>query len=403
MHHCEPWKSQAIFFLALIFALVCVLAEALYLPSLPHIAQSFDLTGASFESCTWVLYFGCAVSIVFHGFIADYIGRATAIFSGQTLVMAGSLLSIFANDPQEFLLATTVLSLGLGSSVLLCRILARDLFQGALFVQMLSIVSLCTLILTPLAPLIVELVLPRGSWQSLFLVLFTIVAISFVLMHIAFSDHRLRRVVNHQPSKWTLHSLYRPSVLLSLSLALLNAAIVFLYQSAVLHIFAPGHVVYMLAIPPVATLLSTLMFYFTQNWRYNLVGYTHWRQGLSIVLAIFGALSWNVFQNEMLFALCLFAVFVLQSNILSVVTVYLLQDRISIGLSASLVSAIHHGAIGIAILSVPITLRNSPKDLIILIPLLIVLATPILAVAKFLSLGTDLVGQEHGTPYSLSA
>jgi len=381
----EKWKCLIIFFLTFCFALVCVLAEALYLPALPHIAQTFELTGASFEHCTWALYFGFAGSIIFHGFLADYIGRTTALFSGQTLVMAGALLSIFANDPQEFLLATLILSGGLGSSVLLCRILARDLFQGALFIQMLSLVSLCTLLLIPLAPLMMQIIFPTGSWQSLFFALFTIVGLSFLIMQIAFINPTLKYIIDHRPTSWSWKSLYRPSVLLSLSMALLNSAIIFLYQSAVIHIFITDHLIYMLILPPVGTLISTMMFVFSQAWRYNLKGYIYWRHGVSIILALIGAFSWNVLHYEGLFALCLLIVFILQSNILSVVTVYLLQDQIAIGLSASLVGAVQHIAVGLAMLSVPMTLSNSPNNLILLIPLCIILATPALGVATLVS------------------
>jgi hypothetical protein len=267
---------------------------------------------------------------------------------------------------------------------------------------MLSLVSFCTLFLTPLAPWIAHAVLPHSSWQTLFLILFGVVTIIFTSSHILLSDPILRRTVNYHYARWSLRSLYRPSVALATIAAVLSASIVFLYQSVMIQLFDGLPMAVTLALPPLATLVSSALFIVTHSWRDNPFRYIAQRQSLSICLALCGTVAWNQLGWSTLMAICLFGVMVIQSNILSVATVYLLQDRISIGLSASLVSAVQHGSIGVALLAVPITLRNSPKDLLLLIPVAMALSAPLLRVAKSLSLRPNMVEQEHDMQASLS-
>jgi MFS family permease len=329
------------------------------------------------------MYIGCAFSILIHGFFSDYLGRTFSIFSAQTLVMAGALLCVFSNDPSEFFLATTILSLGLGSSIMLCRILAYDLFQGPNFIQAISFISLCTLAIPPFSPWIAEWFFPIGHWKSLFLGLFVIVFVSFMTLRINLRSQRLRRQMNTHCAHWDLKALYRPSIGLSVAFALINALTVFLYQSAISLIISPQFYSFFFIVPTLGAIVSTISFFFSKSWSGSLYPYIKKRYILASVLALSAAFSWNIFQQPIAFAICMFGVFSLQSNILALATARLLQEPLPIGLSASLVSFAYHLVRGLAIIAAPLALKNSPKDLLISIALLMLFCMPIVQAARY--------------------
>lgn len=378
------WKECGIFAAVFVFAMVCVLADSLFFQSLPHVADAFYLYGYGFDSCAWVMYLGSSFSILIHAFLADYCGRTFSILSAQTFVMCGALLCVFSNEPREFIFATAILSLGVGASVQVCRILINDLFTDFQMVQAIALLSFCRLGIPPFGPWIAELLFPEGHWKYFFMGLFLMAFCSYMIVQAFLYDKRLKHQIDaHHPRwKWRLEAIYRPSIRIGVALAFLNAFVVFLYQSSISLVAPPEYYPYFLMLPALGSIASTSSFFLSKSWTGSLYFYIKKRYEMAFMLSLLAAVSLNIFKAFIPFAICMFGVFACQSIALIIVTVRILQEPMPIGLSASLVGASYHLAVGLAILSVPMALKNSSRELLLCIPFLILIFSPVLQAAK---------------------
>lgn len=124
-------------YLFLIIGLVAVAqcGFALYLPSLPAIAQTYHTAPSLVQSTVFLYVLGISVSQWFYGPASDYYGRRCVAQFGLTLFIIGSFLALFANKLVFLLVGRSIQGIGMGAVMTVSRAILRDVFKGKTYVK----------------------------------------------------------------------------------------------------------------------------------------------------------------------------------------------------------------------------------------------------------------------------
>ena len=83
-------KSQ-IFQLIVLIVVLPLLAESIYAPGLPALAESFSVSDSMAEATLSVYLFGMSVGVLFWGNLSDIVGRKPVLLSGFVLFLIATV------------------------------------------------------------------------------------------------------------------------------------------------------------------------------------------------------------------------------------------------------------------------------------------------------------------------
>lgn len=143
----------------------------MYLPSLPGMAQSFDVSQALAQLTLTTFLIGFSVGMLVYGPLSDAFGRRPVLLAGVVLYALSTLCCVFA--PTVLSLATLrfVEALGAGSASVLARAIARDAHAPSQAAKVLSLLQIISSVGPLLAPLIGGQLLLLGGWRAVFALL----------------------------------------------------------------------------------------------------------------------------------------------------------------------------------------------------------------------------------------
>ncbi len=119
-----------LFLLLLMFATLGQVTADLYLPSLPAIAKTFEISSSWSQLTLAIYFFGFGLSHLFYGPWSDAVGRRRPLLTGVGLSILGSLICCFSPNIVIFILGRALQGLGLGSCNSVGRSVIRDLVSG---------------------------------------------------------------------------------------------------------------------------------------------------------------------------------------------------------------------------------------------------------------------------------
>tara|TARA_R110002110_G_scaffold12692_28_gene60372 strand:- start:286 stop:1476 length:1191 start_codon:yes stop_codon:yes gene_type:complete len=145
------------------------LSTDMYLPSLPAIADTFDVSSGVVQITLSAHLIAFAGSQLFYGPLSDRYGRRPVLLGGFLLYVAGSLSSLFVATIDQLILARILQALGGGASVVLARAIVRDLYEGAAAGQMLARMAAIMGVVPALAPMLGGVVQDIYGWKANFI------------------------------------------------------------------------------------------------------------------------------------------------------------------------------------------------------------------------------------------
>ena len=172
----EPSYGEFVILVSLMMSLAALAIDAM-LPSLPQISSDLNVqNGNDRQLVVSVLFLGLAVGQLFFGPWSDNIGRKPAIYAGYALFIAGSLLSVFANNFTMMLMGRLLQGVGISSPRAVTLALVRDRYAGRAMARVMSFVMSVFILVPMLAPTFGQAILMFSGWRAIFL--------SFMLMAI---------------------------------------------------------------------------------------------------------------------------------------------------------------------------------------------------------------------------
>jgi DHA1 family bicyclomycin/chloramphenicol resistance-like MFS transporter len=140
----------------------------IYLPSIPAMAHDFGAPAGRAELTVAAFLLGVSSGQLFHGPLADRIGRRPPLIAATALFVAASIGCVFAPTIEVLIGLRFLQALGSCAGTVLSRAIVRDLYDDRQTVQVLSVLMGVTGVAPVVAPLIGAALLNLGGWRTVF-------------------------------------------------------------------------------------------------------------------------------------------------------------------------------------------------------------------------------------------
>ncbi|SMB24259.1 putative MFS transporter [Sterolibacterium denitrificans] len=139
-----------------------------YLPAFPAMAGSLRATPLQIQQTLTAYLLPFAVMMLWHGAIADALGRRRVILCGLAVYSLASLLCALTNRLELLLLGRVLQGLSAGAGTVIGRAVVRDLHEGAAAQRLMAHVSMLFAIAPALAPILGGWLHGLFGWQAIF-------------------------------------------------------------------------------------------------------------------------------------------------------------------------------------------------------------------------------------------
>jgi DHA1 family bicyclomycin/chloramphenicol resistance-like MFS transporter len=157
-------------FVVLIASLASIgqFAIASYLPAFDAIAASLAATPLQVQQTLTAYLLPFALAMLWHGAIADAIGRRGFILFGLLVFLLASLLCALAPSIEVLFAGRVLQGLSAGIGIVAGRAMVRDRFDGVLAQQQMALVAILFCLAPALAPVCGGWLLPLVGWRGIF-------------------------------------------------------------------------------------------------------------------------------------------------------------------------------------------------------------------------------------------
>lgn len=157
--------------IALIIAISAVspIGLNIQLPSLPAIADTFDVDYGLAQYTVTVYLIAVAVGQLVYGPLADRFGRKPVMLAGLAIYAAGSLVAFYATSIEVLIWARGLQAFGGCAGIVVGRAMVRDMFSYNRAASVLSYITVAIVIAPMLSPAIGGYIEDAYGWRYVFL------------------------------------------------------------------------------------------------------------------------------------------------------------------------------------------------------------------------------------------
>lgn len=211
-------------------------AISAYLPGFDEIGRSLSASSAQVQYSLTAYLVPFAVAMLWHGAIADALGRRHFILCGLLVFLLASLICTFADSIELLYVGRALQGVSAGIGLVVGRTMISDLYEGRAAQRQMALFAIFFTLSPAVAPICGGWLLPLGGWRSIFALLAAITAVLWLACWYWLPETlpRARRQSLHplQLARGFAGLLgYRYFMLIALSNAAVNAAI-YLYVLA---------------------------------------------------------------------------------------------------------------------------------------------------------------------------
>lgn len=147
-----------------------------YLPAFPAIGREFNAAPLAVQQTLSVYLFAYAFMMLWHGALADALGRRPVVLGGLVIYAIATLGCAIAGNIESLWLFRALQGVSAGTGLVIARAIVRDSFHGAEAQRLMSQITLVFGIAPALAPVMGGLVLDQYGWRAIFWVLLFLVS-----------------------------------------------------------------------------------------------------------------------------------------------------------------------------------------------------------------------------------
>lgn len=160
----------------------------MYLPSLPSIQTDLGASAAHAQLSLSAFLIGYALGQLLYGPISDRFGRKPVLLTGMLAYTTTSFLCTLSSNIETLIVLRFLQALGGGSGIVLARAIISDYFPPNEAAQVLSLVSIVTLLGPLVSPIIGGYLLVLAGWHSIFWLLTALGVLFFLMVFFGFSE-----------------------------------------------------------------------------------------------------------------------------------------------------------------------------------------------------------------------
>lgn len=185
----KRFGPRSLFICLIVINVMAILAIDMYIPALPSMQKSFDVTAAYLNLTLFGFFVACAVSMVVSGPLSDAYGRKPLLVIGCVLFTLSSAGCMIAPSVEVLVAFRVGEAFGYGIIATVETAIIKDAYEGDdLQIAMTSMQSL--IIVGPaIAPFLGTLLLSLGGWREIFAFLTVCGLISVVLAALVSETH----------------------------------------------------------------------------------------------------------------------------------------------------------------------------------------------------------------------
>lgn len=160
-------------------ALLGPLSVDAYLPAFDNIRESLHAGPQQVQLTLSAYLFSFAAMSLWHGALADALGRRRVILASLLVFAIASLGSALAPDIGWLTAFRTLQGMAAGAGTVVGRAMVRDLYEGSKAARMLSLVSMIFSLSPALAPVLGGWIVTAFQWRAIFVFLAVYTALLF--------------------------------------------------------------------------------------------------------------------------------------------------------------------------------------------------------------------------------
>jgi DHA1 family bicyclomycin/chloramphenicol resistance-like MFS transporter len=186
--HATP--SRAFTAALALVALITPLAVHLFLPVIPAVKAALAISDALAQLTFSIALFGMAFATLAYGSLSDRYGRRPVLLSGLALFLAGSTLSLLAQDAVMLVVGRLVQAIGAGCAMTLVRTIARDAYSAEHLVKAIAYLTMFYTLGPMVSPFIGGVLIDTLGWRSVFGFAIVTGAVITICAHAAIHETR---------------------------------------------------------------------------------------------------------------------------------------------------------------------------------------------------------------------
>lgn len=142
-----------------------------YLPAFPEIGTSLGASAIAVQQTLSVYMAAFAFMMLWHGALADALGRRRVLLSAFAIYVLASTLCVFANSIEVLLFGRILQGMSAGAGMVVARAVTRDLLDGAAAQRMIAHIGMIFAIAPAIAPIIGGWIHAFFGWHAIFIFL----------------------------------------------------------------------------------------------------------------------------------------------------------------------------------------------------------------------------------------
>ncbi|PZX14626.1 Bcr/CflA family efflux MFS transporter [Celeribacter halophilus] len=143
----------------------------LYLPALPHMADTFATSHAMINLTLGAYMVAFSVGMLFWGPLSERTGRKPILFTALAIYIISSLLCALSSSVEGLIAFRTVQGLSGGGVTVVGTSIVKDMFDGREREKVMATVMSLVIIAPMVAPVLGAFLLKVASWHAMFVVL----------------------------------------------------------------------------------------------------------------------------------------------------------------------------------------------------------------------------------------
>jgi Bcr/CflA subfamily drug resistance transporter len=184
----QHFKIRSIFIACFIIS-IGQLSMGLVFPSLPWIAQDFNVTLEEAQLLVSVYMLGFGPSQFLYGPISDSLGRKKVLLTGLVIALFGlAIIIAFSDSFTAVVLGRFIQGIGTGGCAVLARASTRDRFSGEQLPVAMSYIAIVASITPLLAPILGGFINHHFGWSMVFISLLGYVVVGWGLIALKFKE-----------------------------------------------------------------------------------------------------------------------------------------------------------------------------------------------------------------------
>ena len=167
----EPLSDRTLLRLLAAVSALGPIATNLYLPALPDVRADFGASVAAVQTTFSISLITFATGILVWGPLSDRYGRRTAVITGLTIMIAGSLLNLAAPSLGWLIAGRGIQAFGTAAGLVVARAIVTDRFPADRIARTLAGLTMASVLGNALAPTAGGYLVAAFGWRSVFGVL----------------------------------------------------------------------------------------------------------------------------------------------------------------------------------------------------------------------------------------